>query len=184
MASLCLWEALGVLGSVLGRMPVGQVWQGLPCAPSHPQQDNGICLGRDDVKLPHLPSAACPGQGALRQLIPSIFKWPSKVSLNKWKLWCLTPVQAGRSCSEMPVLLTEAGAFLQNSIRSYLILRYLVILWLWTEGWEQDKRLEREAQAVMCLREKWVLKLERVVMLFYLEMLMLKLETEHSIISN
>lgn len=36
----------------------------------------------------------------------------------------------------------------------------------------------------MCLREKWVLKLERVVMLFYLEMLMLKLETEHSIISN
>lgn len=57
----------------------------LPCAPSHPQQDNGICPGRDDVKLPHLPSAACPGQGALRQLIPSLFKWPetSKVSLNK-----------------------------------------------------------------------------------------------------
>lgn len=40
-----------------------------------------------------------------------------------------------------------------------LILKYLVILLLWTEGWAQDKRLKRETQTVMCLHEKWILKL-------------------------
>lgn len=149
-------------------MPVGQVCQGLTlsCAPSHPQQDTGICLGRGDVKLLHLPSAACPGQGALRQLIPSIFKWPEplKVSLNKVEIVVSYPLcrQAGRAQRCLCVFDRDwcfAVLLLQSSIRSYLILRYLVILQLWTEGREQDKRLEREAQAVMCLREKWVLKL-------------------------
>lgn len=58
MAPLCLWEALGVLGSVLGKVEClwgsGVAGAALPWAPSHPQQDNGICLGRGDIKLPHL----------------------------------------------------------------------------------------------------------------------------------
>lgn len=137
----------------------------LPCAPSHPQQDRGICLGRNDVKLPHLPSAACPGQGALKQLIPSFFKWPEPLK----SLWLsencdAVPLcrQAGHAQRCLCVIDRDwcfAVLLLQSTIRSYLILRYLVILWLWTEGWEQDKRLEREDQVVMCLCEKWVLKL-------------------------
>lgn len=127
MASLWLSEALWVLSTVLGKAerPWVRCARGCPALCSVPSlQDNGICLGRDDVKLPCLPSAACPGQGALRQLIQSIFKWPEPL---KVKIVVSCPC-AGRQVvlRDACVLLIEVGALLSSCFTAVS-----GVIWYW-----------------------------------------------------